>query len=627
MSAPENLTIEFTADTPESLRTIHMGGESQNKKSNEYNISVFNADGSSARGQVQGVVTMNAYAPGTDTPRTPETVSLASGKRKFDLFQATIERAIFSASGLAPGQKVRVQAIRGNGFTVGRAATNTLQPVNLRQWTPNYSGVGYVVIPAWQPAGDFEISFQTLRKDVFRVDTFLSGLLQLRDTTVLDTGGGFRFFSYIGVGLGAIAAVRVTADLNNVEASSIDNVLTLDVDGMTNSVTGGIHRNIEVIGGRSTVSQLDGQLYNLRLTDLDNPSNSRFYPSLIESVDMPDGLELVDELGPKDITNTVRPGGRGNGNEQITSYSEGVLSIERISGTGSIGVGFFSTRKTIIANVIESSGAGFRSQGQDVEAGQTFTMFTEGSNDATRLVFDLASTTVGDIGTLTLRFFEVTDGTLTNFPAAQPWVPVLGDGQAYNSGHTNGSGTFINGAGTGPFGPWITRFLDTSGIGASWSNKDDIFPVGSLIKNGLVVAQRRPTGMEGAVNALFATLNTDEEFQAAFEYPNVFDIDVFDSATEGYVGGFGGGNFTRGVQITPSIRLTSLAGSGVAGSFLNSIPTAIPVGSVLTANNGAQVRHRSFQTDDTMDCDRVSGTPEEIQTGFQWPNHFTVTPP
>ena len=42
-----------------------------------------------------------------------------------------------------------------------------------------------------------------------------------------------------------------------------------------------------------------------------------------------------------------------------------------------------------------------------------------------------------------IRLDRVTDGILTNFPAAQPWVPVLGTNQAYLSGFTGGN--FVSG--------------------------------------------------------------------------------------------------------------------------------------------------------------------------------------
>ena len=87
--------------------------EDQAKGSNQYNMSVFQADGTPATGTVTGTVTADFYSPGADRPEeTRETVDLATGCRKFRLFVTDIDRAVFTASGLAPGNTVRVEAIR-----------------------------------------------------------------------------------------------------------------------------------------------------------------------------------------------------------------------------------------------------------------------------------------------------------------------------------------------------------------------------------------------------------------------------------------------------------------------------------------------------------------------------------
>ena len=158
--APDQLYVEFDVNTPEDLRTINFEGESLYRKSNEYNISVFNADGTPAQGTIQGIVTLNAYSPGADRARTTaNTVDLSTGCRKFDLFFATIERAVFSVSGLIPGLTLRVSAFRTKGLIVGSNDLNTLDPVNLRQWTANYTGAGYVAIPEWAATSSSTVEF------------------------------------------------------------------------------------------------------------------------------------------------------------------------------------------------------------------------------------------------------------------------------------------------------------------------------------------------------------------------------------------------------------------------------------------------------------------------------------
>lgn len=108
--------IQFDGDSPESQRTIDFRlTEDQPKLANQYNISVFNADLTPATGTVQGMVSAMFYSPGADRPEeSANTADLSTGCRKFNLFFATIDRAVFSVTGLMSGQIVAIEAIRSN---------------------------------------------------------------------------------------------------------------------------------------------------------------------------------------------------------------------------------------------------------------------------------------------------------------------------------------------------------------------------------------------------------------------------------------------------------------------------------------------------------------------------------
>jgi len=108
--------VEFDADTPEGSRTIDFRlTEDQSKLANEYNISVFDSMGDPVTGTVTGTVSADFYSPGADRPETTaNAVDLSTDCRKFRLFFATISRAVFSVTGLASGNKVRIEAVRGN---------------------------------------------------------------------------------------------------------------------------------------------------------------------------------------------------------------------------------------------------------------------------------------------------------------------------------------------------------------------------------------------------------------------------------------------------------------------------------------------------------------------------------
>ena len=153
---------------------------------------------------------------------------------------------------------------------------------------------------------------------------------------------------------------------------------------------------------------LNGQIHSIRLTDLDNPANSRFYPAIIRSRTMPAIWVLVDELG-------------------------------------------------------------------------------DGS----------------------------TNGTLTNFPAAQPWVPVLGTNQAYLSGRTGGG--FTNGINTTSN---TMTAADPAGVLGSWGSTPPV--VGSNFARA--GAQVQVTAVNNTDITYSVTSGTTEEIQAAFEYPNVLTI-------------------------------------------------------------------------------------------------------
>ena len=299
--APDQLFVEFDVNSPESLRTINFEGESLYRKSNEYNISVFNEDGTPAQGIIQGIITLNAYSPGADRARTTaNTVDLSSGCRKFDLFFATIERAVFSVAGLVPGLTVRVEAFRTRGLVVGSNDLNTLDPVNLRQWTPNYTGAGFVTIPEWSPAGDHQIDFNLINRAnsgfLLTADNLISRIyIRLGNRLAIgNTLGNFPIAS--GVNKVSLLAVGldVSVSINNIEVGTVTHP--------PNRVTAPIDFIGREYNAPTSVQRLDGQIYNLRLTDLDTPSNSRFYPGLITSATRPTTTVLVDELGPMPVT-------------------------------------------------------------------------------------------------------------------------------------------------------------------------------------------------------------------------------------------------------------------------------------------------------------------------------------
>ena len=106
-------TVTFNAASDEADRQI-MFGQLSGSKANEYNISVIDSNDESIAGTVQGMVSVDTYSPGADRPETTAAAAdLSTGCRKFRLFYTTINRAVFSVSGLATGSRVMITAVRG----------------------------------------------------------------------------------------------------------------------------------------------------------------------------------------------------------------------------------------------------------------------------------------------------------------------------------------------------------------------------------------------------------------------------------------------------------------------------------------------------------------------------------
>ena len=104
--------VQFDADTEESLRTITFE-EDQYKLGNEYNISVFNTDGTPNTDTLTGMVNFEAYSPGADQPESPSTpIDLSTDCRKWTLFFSTISRVVFSVTNLTANKRVIATAIR-----------------------------------------------------------------------------------------------------------------------------------------------------------------------------------------------------------------------------------------------------------------------------------------------------------------------------------------------------------------------------------------------------------------------------------------------------------------------------------------------------------------------------------
>ena len=110
-------SVTFDANSPESERTIRFGSLTT-KKYNEYNVMVIDTSDESVTGTVPGMISVDIYSPYADRPETTDNIlDLSTNCRKFQIFKVTVNRAVFSVSGLGAGLRVVITAIRSSDGT------------------------------------------------------------------------------------------------------------------------------------------------------------------------------------------------------------------------------------------------------------------------------------------------------------------------------------------------------------------------------------------------------------------------------------------------------------------------------------------------------------------------------
>ena len=522
-------------------------------------------------------------------------------------------------------------------FGIAVGALSPLVPIQLLQWTPNYSGAGFVQITEWEPDNNFEITVVFYR-DQTAVDSDIWGhrtqnnkLIYQQSTNTIrlrpNPGGALLELSGILGGLNFLRLSKTGTDI------------VADLNGSETTIPNVSFSEINVFGASNGVLEWDGQIHTIRLTDLDNPANSRFYRSIIDSVTLPDSLVLRDELGTPvnqnlddDLTTWTQTSGA-----TVTSPTSFIVSSTNAGIAEAVGENGRFYRITVDRNVpidiqirTGSSPQGGNPLLGVIPAGTGVFSTTYLQvppvivpNADPGIYLRTSTGTDQEIIFNSIVVEEVTDGILTDFPAAQRWVPVLMTNQAYfsnrsDSGWVRGVRTGINGLTSEPGSSEISGSLLESSV-----------TVGSLLRSGSVFVQLTEI-ISGRDEFRYAIASgTNAQIQAAFEYPNVFDIDPFDSATEGYNGNRSSGDWNNGVNLVESAPSVSLSSFGEAGGVFGSYSGNIPQrGTIVTASNGASlfVLGAAGSSTQTMELSVITGTDEEIQAGFQWPNHFSVDP-
>ncbi|WP_257285992.1 hypothetical protein, partial [Endozoicomonas sp. SESOKO1] len=157
------------------------------------------------------------------------------------------------------------------------------------QWTLNHNGVNsFIEIPEWQPAGAYEVECDMYSLP-FESWKYIYDTHSPRNYVVIDGGSNTLRFDARWV---QVFVDGVQIQDKRFTPNGPHHVKVLGIKA-------GIGRTNR-LGGRSshqTVQSFKGQLTNIKLTDLDNPGNSRFYPMIIRSETMPGATEIEDVLG------------------------------------------------------------------------------------------------------------------------------------------------------------------------------------------------------------------------------------------------------------------------------------------------------------------------------------------
>ena len=158
-------------------------------------------------------------------------------------------------------------------------------------WTVNYNAQAYVQVPEWESSNgqvEFELFLGSTNEQNFIAP---SGSDAFANPVVLTLRSGE---------FGCSSNRRITSFIDNTQLIRGANGGVFSQVGVLYRVRIEISENASVLFLAASSSRTNfsiGQISNLRLTDLDNPANSRHYPSVINAADMPDSAVLVDVLG------------------------------------------------------------------------------------------------------------------------------------------------------------------------------------------------------------------------------------------------------------------------------------------------------------------------------------------
>ncbi len=298
-----------------------------------------------------------------------------------------------------------------------------MNPVSLdsgQLWTPNYNGINsYLKIPDWHPNLDgngehhwaFEAIYQT--RDPTAIEYIYDGRNEdnlFNDGYFIHTKTGKLDSPFASIFVDGVAETHVTDTLPHTikaEHTTKNHAQALRIIGITNSF----------------FYPYSGQIHTIHIMDFNDPTNSRFYESIITSKEMPTTTIVEDKLGERvDVW--------GAYDFQASVYVEDMLAFYIIEGTYSarleLGTYFISLRCEDRLNGRLKLRVGDDFVG--INEGETYAeklmTVSEGDNTS-RMVCNTASDSARAGGIVNIVVEKVTDGQLINLGTEQPWVALI----------------------------------------------------------------------------------------------------------------------------------------------------------------------------------------------------------
>ena len=421
--------------------------------------------------------------------------------------------------------------------------TGRLIPAPRRhRWAVNYDDGPYVQIPPWNPRGSFTISFDINSPASVLATSHVFGRFSGTEASFnigITSGGKWRLTNQTTTistpdYISGFTSALITVEGGNLVFRQGDteffNVTALP-DGSYFVDTIGANRNAGATDDYR--EEWTGQISNFRLTDLQDPTNSRYYPGVINSAVMPDsgvlvdvldsGIELIDFENPVSANNEFQLNSEGfyDVNGSLFSNIEWNIPLNNTNSVFYIEIDAIVTSGALSVFIRDSRGndnAWFAitvdSQNENIQRNFRLDNFT-GSNPQIFI-----ECTTGVVVGVIRRFSVVarTDGIITNPDANQPYVPLLAQNQHYLSG--NDDGDFSNGIDT--TNNMMTSAAGASNLAGSWSGNQPA--VGSLLSsnNAAIVRVTAHTGNDQITYAV--EQGTTEQIQLGYQYPEVFTV-------------------------------------------------------------------------------------------------------